>query len=83
MPDFETMTDAELRTFKSQKWHAIQALRTEMRAAEAVLQRKRAEAEFVAALTASVKAGAVVQDAVVEAPPAGAASTGKGGVSSL
>ena len=81
MPDFETMTDAELRKFKSQKWHAIQALRNEMRAAEAVLQRKRAEAE--AALAASVTAGAVVQDAVVEAPPAGAASTGKGGVSSL
>ena len=77
MPDFETMTDAELRKFKSQKWHAIQALRAEMRGAEAVLQRKRAEAE--AALAASVKAGAVVQDAVVEAPPAGAASTGKGG----
>ena len=77
MPDFETMTDAELRKFKSQKWHAIQALRAEMRGAEAVLQRKRAEAE--AALAASVMAGAVVQDAVVEAPPAGAASTGKGG----
>ena len=77
MPDFETMTDAELRKFKSQKWHAIQALRAEMRGAEAVLQRKRAEAE--AALAASGQPAGVVQDAVVEAPPAGAASTGKGG----
>lgn len=76
MPDFEKMTDAELRAYKSQKWHEIEALREEMRAAEIVLQRKRAEAE--AEWVASVKAGAVAQDAVVVAPPAQAASRGKG-----
>ena len=77
MPDFETMTDAELRKFKSGKWHEIQAIRAEMRAAEVVLQRKRAEAE--AEWMASAKAGGVLQDAVIVAPPAQAASRGKGG----
>jgi hypothetical protein len=52
MPDFEAMTEAELRAFKTTRARAALAAREESLAAEAVLQRKRAarEAKWVRAV---------------------------------
>lgn len=45
MTDFETMTDAELRQFKSTKWHEQQLARSEMAMAEVYLQALRAASD--------------------------------------
>lgn len=77
MADFESMTDAELRKFRSEKWHEIRRIRDEMRAAGAVLERKRAEAyaEQEAAGMAERASGAVdVAEALVNAAAADASS---------
>lgn len=71
MPDFESMTDEELRKFKNEKYREIEAARLEMRAANVVLERKRAEAD--ADWAAQVKAAGGDVDAVsanVDAPAA-------------
>lgn len=44
MPDFETMTDAELRAFKNAKYREALAARAEAQAADKVFMRKRGEA---------------------------------------
>lgn len=45
MPDFESMTDKELRVFRSQSNARIIEIREEIRAAGKVLERKRGEAD--------------------------------------
>jgi hypothetical protein len=45
MTDFSTMTDKELRTFKSGKYYEIREARAEMEEAEAVLQELRANSD--------------------------------------
>lgn len=80
MPDFEAMSDAELRKFRSESNARIIAIRAEIRAAGAVLERKRAEAdraEYAASLAMYGADAVAAASKLVIAPPASAESTFK------
>lgn len=78
MPDFEAMTDKELRVFRSEANARMIAIRAEMREAGRVLERKRAEAdraEYEAVLADYGADAVAAASKIITAPPAAADSS--------
>ena len=89
MPDFDSMTEAELKAFRLSGNAQIRELRDELRMAGAALERLRAaadRAEYEAALERYGAEAVAAASRLIVAPPASAASRaplGEDGVSSL
>jgi hypothetical protein len=76
VPDFESMSDADLRAFRRDANLRLIAIRDEIRAAGKVLERKRAEAdraEYDASLAMYGAEAVAAASKIVVAPPASAA----------
>jgi hypothetical protein len=80
MPDFDAMTDLELRQWRFAKNQELNAIRDEIRAAGKVLERKRAEAdraEYDASVAMYGADAVAAASKIVVTPPASAESTFK------
>lgn len=78
MPDFEAMTDKELRVFRSWCNAEMIRIREEMREAGRVLERKRAEAdraEYERVLAEYGADAVAAASKIITAPPAAADSS--------
>lgn len=77
MPDFEAMSDTELRQWRFATNQELKAIRDQLREAGAVLERKRAaadRAEYDASLAMYGADAVTAASKLVVAPPASAAS---------